>query len=65
MASIKKATGFKAKDTCKNQSENKKSKIYSPRDENITALRKKEKLEIKKTTKMSPFEINRISTVLN
>ena len=41
MANIK-----KAKDACKNQSENKKSKIYSLREENITALRKK-KLEIK------------------
>ena len=30
-------------------------KIYSPCNENITALQKKEKLEIKKTTKTSPL----------
>ena len=55
MANIKKATENKAKDACKNQSENKKSKIYSAREENITVLAAKEKVGNQKDHKNEPI----------
>ena len=55
MASIKKATENKSEKThIKINLNTRNQKNYTPFDENITALRKKEKLEIKKTTKTRP-----------
>ena len=54
MASIKKATENKSERQCKNQSENKKSKKLFALRRKYYRVRKKEKLEIKKTTKTRP-----------
>ena len=51
MASIKKATENKSERHVKINLKTTNQKNYSPCDENNTALRKKEMLEIKKTTK--------------
>jgi len=59
---LRKQRKIKAKNSCKNQSENKKSKY-----ENITVLRKKDESRKSKTRQKQAnyFEISRISTVLN
>ena len=57
---------LKAKNSCKNQSEKKDREISSPRDENITTLRKEDESRKSKRRKKQAnyFEISRISTVL-
>jgi len=64
---LRKQRKIKVNNSCKNQSENKKSSNFFAVRQNITALRKKdESLKSKRGQKQANyFEISRISTVLN
>jgi len=59
---LRKQQKIKAKNSCKNQSENKKSSNFFAARQNITALQKKDERRQKQA---NYFEISRISTVLN